>query len=350
MDKKIENVVLNQIINQHLKPYIKQIDEEAYYPKEFLSAVGKGGFFTSNFLQKEDVRCREIYIIEETAKYCMTSAFTIWCHLAALASFRLSNNPYINNHLLPLFESGDVLAGTGLSNAIKYYAGLERIRLTAKRTDGGYTISGSLPSVSNLDNDHWFVIFASLNENQRIICTLPVNVEGLILESKTNYIGLNGSATYACFFNNVFIPDKWVISEEADEFIPKVRPTLALYQIPLGIGVSQAAIESIEKGHIKNKEGNKLIKPQLIDLINKLQIVRNRTYEYARDEDLRSKGKEILLTRLDIAKLTLEVVHAEMLYSGGQAYLQGSDTFRRLRESYFLVNLSPTIMQLETLC
>ncbi|MBV7509848.1 acyl-CoA dehydrogenase, partial [Bacillus sp. sid0103] len=74
------------------------------------------------------------------------------------------------------------------------------------------------------------------------------------------------------------------------------------------------------------------------------------TYEYARYVDLNTIGKEILLTRLDIAKLTPEVVHAEMLYSGGQAYIQGNDTFRRLRESYFLLNLSPTIMLLETLC
>ncbi|MEH7086942.1 acyl-CoA dehydrogenase family protein [Neobacillus drentensis] len=203
--------------------------------------------------------------------------------------------------------------------------------------------------MSNLDQDHWFVILASLNEKQRIICSLPVNVEGLVLESKINYIGLNGSATYSCFFDNVFIPDKWIISEEADEFIPKVRPILALYQIPLGIGVSQAAIESIVKSHKKNIEVNQHLKPQPTDLINKLQIVRDRTYEYARNVDLRSIGKEILLTRLNIAKLTPEVVHAEMLYSGGQAYIQGGDTFRRLRESYFLVNLSPTIMQLETL-
>ncbi|MBV7509662.1 hypothetical protein KW850_31600, partial [Bacillus sp. sid0103] len=40
MDKKIENVVFNQIINDHLKPNIRQIDEKAYYPKEFLNAVG----------------------------------------------------------------------------------------------------------------------------------------------------------------------------------------------------------------------------------------------------------------------------------------------------------------------
>ncbi|WP_256358560.1 acyl-CoA dehydrogenase family protein [Bacillus sp. sid0103] len=219
MNKKIENVVLNQIINQHLKPYIKQIDEKAYYPKEFLNAVGKAGFFSSNFLQKEDVRCREIYIIEETAKYCMTSAFTLWFHLAALASFRLSNNPFINNQLLPLFESGDILAGTGLSNAIKYYAGLDRIRLKAKRSDGGYMISGSLPNVSNLDYDHWFVILASLNENQRIICSLPVNVEGLILESKTNYIGLNGSATYACFLSK-FKPNNNAIRSTLLAFQP----------------------------------------------------------------------------------------------------------------------------------
>ncbi len=345
-----EQDIFNQMLQQHIKPYITQIDDEAYYPREFLSAVGKAGFFKSNFIQQKDVRCRELFLIEETAKFCMTSAFTLWCHLAALASFRLSSNPYIHSNLLPLFESGELLAGTGISNAIKYYAGLERVRLAAKRTEGGFTISGSLLNVSNLADDHWFVIMASLNEKQRIICSLPVHIDGLTLESKTNYIGLNGSATYACYFENVFILDKWVISDDADEFIPKVRPILALYQISLGIGVSQAAMESIVKSHMKNKEVKQQLKPQPTELINKLQIIRDKTYGYTRYEDLSRIGRDILSTRLDIAKLTPEVVHAEMLYSGGKAYLQGNDTFRRLRESYFLVNLSPTIMQLETLC
>ncbi|WP_338448965.1 acyl-CoA dehydrogenase family protein [Niallia oryzisoli] len=335
-----------QIINENLKPIIRKIDEESYYPKEFLSAVGQAGFFSSSNLQKENIRCREIYLIEETARYCMTSAFTLWCHLAALTSARLSNNPFVKNELLPLLESGEVLGGTGLSNALKYYAGIETIRLRADKTEGGYTISGSLSSVSNLDVDHWFVIIASINLH-RIMCMIPTKIKGLELESKTNFVGLNGSATYSCFFNNVFVPDKWIITEQADEFIQKVRPTLVLYQIPLGIGVSDASIESIVESHSKNVEVNHQVKSQLRELMNDIEFIRKRTYEYAQYTELTVILKEILLTRLEIAKLTPKIVYEDMLYSGSPAYMQGSDSFRRLREAYFLVNLSPTVKQLE---
>jgi alkylation response protein AidB-like acyl-CoA dehydrogenase len=347
--KNIEEVIFNEIINEHLKPHIRQIDEHVFYPKEFLNAIGKAGFFNSNKIQKELVSYKDIYLIEETANYCMTTAFTIWCHLAALASVRLSNNPGIKNDLLPLLESGEVIGGTGLSNALKYYAGLEPIRINAKRTEGGYTISGNLPSVSNLDEDHWFVIIASLNPNQRIMCMIPVKLEGLVLESKTDFIGLNGSATYSCYFNNVFIPDKWILTEEADEYIQQLRPILTLYQIPLGIGISQAAIESIVKNHSKNIEVNQHVKPQPKELIDEIQCIRKNTYAHAKATDLTIIWKEILRTRLEIAKITLKVVQADMLYAGGQGYLQGSDSFRRLREAYFIANLSPTIKHLETL-
>ncbi|MBS4215087.1 MULTISPECIES: acyl-CoA dehydrogenase family protein [Neobacillus] len=342
-----EEVVLKQIIDEYLQPFIRQIDEHAYYPKEFLSSVGKAGFFHPNGLQKEHVNNREMYLIEETAKYCMTSAFTLWCHLAGLASVRLSNNFFINKNLLPLLESGDKLVGTGLSNALKFYAGLETIRLKAERVDGGYIINGSLPSVSNLKDDHWFVILASLNHHQRIMCMIPVKIEGLALESKTNFVGINGSATYSCSLHNVYVPDDWIIAEEADSFIQKVRPTLALYQIPLGIGVSYASLKSMEECYSRDVEVNQHLKPQPKELIEELQCIREKAYKLANTLDLSLIWKEILLTRLEIAKLTLKVVHADMLYSGGQAYLQGSAPFRRLREAYFLVNLSPTIKHLE---
>lgn len=346
---KKEEVMFNEIINEHLKPFIRQIDEKAFYPKEFLNAVGKAGFFNSNKIQKELVSYRDIYLIEETAQYCMTSAFVIWCHLAALASVRLSKNPVIKEELLPFLESGDVIGGTGLSNALKYYAGLEPIRINAKKSNGGYTISGNLPSVSNLGEDHWFVIIASLNPNQRIMCMIPVKLEGLVLESKTDYIGLNGSATYSCYFSNVFIPDKWILTEEADQYIQQVRPILALYQIPMGIGISQAAIESIVKNHSKNIEVNQHVKPQPKELIDEIQYIRKNTYALAKTSEVTIIWKGILRTRLEMAKITLKVVHADMLYSGGKAYLQGSDSYRRLREAYFIANLSPTIKHLETL-
>lgn len=350
MQTDTKKEILERIINEKLKPIIRKVDEEAYFPKEFLHEVGHSSFFTSSNLEKEQVFFREIFLIEETAKYCMTSAFLLWCHLATLASVRLSNNHYIKDKFLPLLESGEELGGTGLSNAFKYYAGLEKIHLKAERTAGGYHISGCLPSISNLGDNHRLVILASVNTEQRIICLLPIKIKGLELKSRTDFVGLNGSATYSCFFHHVFVPDKWIITEEADEFIEKVRPTLALYQIALGIGVSDASIKMIQEIHAKNLEGNQHLKPQPMELINEVQYIRKRTYEYAQHNEIEDIGWKILSTRLEIAKLTLKIVQTEMLYFGSHAYLAGNDSFRRLREAYFIVNLTPTIKQLEIFC
>lgn len=345
----LKNKVLEQVINEQLKPIIKKIDQEGFYPKEFLKALGYSGLLNSSHLQKEDRRFRELQLIEETAKYCMTSAFILWCHLGALTSVRMSNNLFIKNELLPLLETGKVLGGTGLSNALKYYAGLDTLRLKADRTEGGYTISGALPSVSNLGEDHWFVILASLNQNKRVMCIVPVNSEGLTLRRKANFIGLNGSATYSCDFHEVFIPNKWMITEEADQFISTIRPILALYQIPLGIGVSDASLQSILEILSINKEANHHLKPQPEELRKELQSIHKRTYDFMLFSDLTKIEKEILLTRLEIVQLTSKAVYADMLYTGGKAYMKDSDTFRRLRESYFLINLTPTVKQLEKL-
>ncbi|WP_019153585.1 acyl-CoA dehydrogenase family protein [Robertmurraya massiliosenegalensis] len=338
-----------QIINEKLLPFVRKIDEEAFYPVEFMKEIGLSGYFTSVTKKETPIRLKEITLIEETAEYCMTSAFLLWCHLATLASVRLSNNPYIKNELLPILERGEAFGGTGLSNALKYYAGLEPVRLKAERIAGGYKISGSLTNVSNLGNNHWIVILASVSHRQRVVSIIPVKLDGLVMERKTHFVGLNGSATYSCNFHNVFVPDKWIITKEADEFIKQVLPVLALYQIPLGLGVSKASIKTILNFHPNDVEVYKHLEPQPDELIKDIESIRDTTYKHAKVSDLSIILKDVLLTRLEIAKLTPRVVHVDMLYSGGKAYLNGNDSFRRLRKSYFLQNLSPTVKQLELL-
>jgi hypothetical protein len=337
--------LLDPIISVHLKPFIKKIDQDAYYPVNFLYALGAAEQFESYSLQKEFVYFREIELIEETAKHCMTSAFILWCHLAALISVRQSDNQNIKIGLLPLLETGKLIGGTGLSNALKFYAGLEPIRIKAERTNGGYILSGVLPSVSNLDRGHWFVIMAEIDKSSRIMCILPVNTNRLKLMGRKDYVGLNGSATFSCIFNEVFVEDKWILTEEADLFIEEIRPILALYQIPLGLGVTYASISSIKNSnHIDNHEINE---NRLEEIIREYQSIREKSYEFAKVSEIKSITKKILLNRLNVVQLTTNAVHSEMVNIGGQAYLKDSDTFRRLRESYFLVNLSPTLKQLE---
>ena len=342
---KREVALLENIINEELKPYVKRIDAEAYYAESYLRKLGEAGFLSSENKSKKDTIMDEMYLVEETAKVCMTTAFCLWCHLAALTYVRNTKNEKLKNELLPALESGEILAGTGLSNPMKFYAGLEKLHLSAKKVEGGYLVSGVLPSVSNLGKGHSFGFVAGLNDTEQIMGIVSCDVEGLQLKEKVDYLAINGSATYACSFKDVFIPNENILSEDAGAFIEVIRPAFLLYQIPLGLGVTQASIESIEKVCQRQNGCNQYLKNRPEDLRQEEEKIQVKIQTLFDQEHV--PFKEIAAIRLQSAYLTLEAVQASMLHNGSAGYLQNCAPSRRLREAYFFANLTPTIKHLE---
>lgn len=56
------------------------------------------------------------------------------------------------------------MGGTGLSNPMKSFSGIEKLKLRGKRVAGGYEVSGVLPWVSNLGEGHLFgTVFEDAN-------------------------------------------------------------------------------------------------------------------------------------------------------------------------------------------
>ncbi|RXT13671.1 acyl-CoA dehydrogenase family protein [Ammoniphilus sp. CFH 90114] len=338
--------ILEDLIDEQLKPIVKKIDAEGFYSREFLVALGKLGFFSSKGFSEKEIVLREIKLVEGIAKVCMTTAFNVWCHLAALTFVRNCDNSYIKNEVLPLLENGERLGGTGLSNAMKYYAGLESLHLKATRLEGGYILSGQLPSVSNLGPDHCFGIIASVHKDQRIMALVPCHSEGLKRKEQQEYLALNGSATFSCLFEDVFIPNEWIIAKHADDYVQKIRSTFVLYQISLGLGVTEASIQCIQKAGNKPGGCNEYLNVQPDELIAELEMLRDQTLALVDDSDSITQWRRVLKARLDMVHLTSKAVHESMLHQGGTAYLQHSDPSRRLRESYFLANLTPTVKHL----
>ncbi|MCD2138476.1 acyl-CoA dehydrogenase family protein [Salinicoccus halitifaciens] len=339
--------VLDSIIKSYLKPVVKKIDADAYYAEDYLLELGKAGLYRSDNLTKNELLAREILIVEKTAETCMTTAFNLWCHLAALTYLRNSDNQYLKNEILPSLERGDFLGATGLSNPMKYYSGLEPLHLRAQRQANGYVISGGLPSVSNLNENHWFGAVASLDENSEVMVFVPSNADGLKLKEKRGYMGVNGSATYGCRFDEVFIPDEWVIAAEVSDFIDKIRPFFVLYQTPLGLGVIKAAIKSMWKAPKRQGDINEYLPVQPEDIKRQWDELKYQLEILLRTDDLGNDLKALLQLKLDISNLAVKAAHGDMMYYGGAGYLQGSHPSRRLRETYFLLNLTPTLKHLE---
>ena len=148
---------------------------------------------------------------------------------------------------------------------MKYYAGLEKLHLSAEQVDGGYIVNGVLPAVSNLGSNHYFGIIAAI-ENEEVMLLVSTKTDGLKLKEKVQFVGVNGSATYSCRFTNVFIPTKQVIAQDARAFCNLIRPTFILYQIPLGLGVCEAAADGIEKVKAKQNGCNEFMTTQSIDI------------------------------------------------------------------------------------
>ncbi|MBU9722411.1 MULTISPECIES: acyl-CoA dehydrogenase family protein [Bacillaceae] len=414
---------LYEILEKKLKPQVKKIDGKSLYYKDIFKILGERGYFSSEGLSLSDVVQREVEVVKETSRFCMTTGFIIWCHLAALTYLRHSDNSFLRNNILPQLESGETIAGTGLSNPMKYYAGLEKLHLSARQVVGGYVVNGTLPSVSNLGDDHWFGVIAEVSDNQRVMLFIPCNAEGLSMKEKIDYMGINGSGTFACRFNEVFIPEEQVIAENADQFVKRIRPSFVVYQIPLGLGVIQSSLLSINKCKNRQNGCNEFLPIQGKDVEEKLSELGNRLKgafateveangtsvqglgspglgdsfvageasvevtdeasnvgtgevtdevsnvgsdeaSFIREGTVSSKSfysgedavsspsnveldwKEILAIRRDAATATHEAVHAAMLHGGGAAYLNNSEDGRRLREAYFLLNLTPTLKHL----
>ncbi|AVK82902.1 acyl-CoA dehydrogenase [Lysinibacillus sp. B2A1] len=340
----VEAVVLQALIDEKLKPFVKKIDEEAYYAEEYLFALGKAGFFESSQKDEQSTLLDELTIVQETAKVCMTTAFCLWCHLAALTYIRKTSNSGLRAAVLPLLEGGELLGATGLSNPMKFYAGLEKLHLSAERVDGGYLLNGVLPAVSNLADNHWFGAIACY-EGKEVMLFVNTNNSSITLKEKVHFLGVNGSATYSCKFDQVFVADEYVVAHDASIFVDTIRPTFVLYQIPLGFGVLEACIEGIEKVKAKQNGCNDYLQVQADELAKELQQLQEalQSIVLAGGTDLYA----ICQLRLQTVYATLAAVQANMLHNGSAGYIVGSAPSRKLREAYFFANLTPTVRQLE---
>lgn len=333
------------IIDTELKPIVKKVDLQGVYAKDYLQKLGEAGFFLSAGRTEAEYIAEEAWMVRETAKVCMTTAFCLWCHLASLTYVRSTENEVLQKELLTKLESGEILGGTGLSNPMKYYAGLERILLKAEKVDGGYIINGVLPAVSNLGENHYFGIVASLDDEEQMVGYVSCGQQGLSMKERKDYLGLNGSATYACAFKDVFVPEQKILSTNAKKFIEKIRPSFLLYQIAIGLGVTDVSIQAVGKVSNKQNGCNQYLRIQPDHLIERLADNEEQFHSLMAKPFV--DWKDIAKVRLDTAYLTLDAVQTAMLHYGSAAYLNESAQARRLREAYFFANLTPTVKHLE---
>ena len=349
---------LRVAIQQELVPKIQDIDVKGEYPREFMHKVGALGGFAQAVCTElggtnQGIKSA-IQVIEEISKECVCTGFITWCQIACAGYLQNSENLNLKHSLLPKVATGQVLVGTGLSNPMKHFAGIEKIALVAERRPDGYVINGLLPWVSNIGTDQYFAVAAKIQDtDEYLMAIVSDNFAGLSLKPCASFIALEGSGTYRCFFKDVFVPNEFILAVPCEDFVSRIKPGFILTQVGMGLGLVDSCVELMKRANQRTAHVNCVLDDGIEAIETDLLVARQKTYilaeevEQARGEVHFSLLRDIIQARIVCSELSLRASNAAMLYAGARAYLRHNAVERKLRESYFIAIVTPALKHLK---
>ena len=339
------------IAQRDLAPLAAAIDSGAVYPAELLKGLGAAGAWASHVPESgaADLRCA-IQSIAALGEVCGATAFMAWCQNTLVWYVTNSANPQLVSRFGQAVSSGATLGGTGLSNPMKSFFGIEKLKLKGRKVEGGYVVRGALPWVSNLGPDHLFgTIFEREDRPDEIGMFLAdCSDPAITLQPCKPFLAMDGTGTYSVQFRDVFVPDDLILAEQARPFVKRIRAGFILLQTGMGLGLIRDCIAIMTGvaeplGHV-----NRYLAQQPTNFQALLDELETEAMALARDpfNADESYWRRVVALRLRIGEASVAAAHAAMLHCGARGYLKSHRAQRRLRESYFVAIVTPATKQL----
>lgn len=342
------------IATKDLAPLVLPIDQEGLYPEDVMRDLGRAGAYASHV--KDVVQhgsadlTTAIKAMSAVGEQCLSTSFCVWCQDALAWYIATSPNASVREHLLDAVSDGRQLGGTGLSNPMKTFFGIEKLRLKARRTDGGYIVKGRLPWVSNLGPDHYFgaIFEVDGDEKHRVMAAVSCKGPGIEIGQFDHFVALEGTRTYSVKFDNAFISDDMIIADPIDAYIPKIRSGFILLQAGMAFGLIRNCIELMRQMERSHGHVNKYLDKQPSYFEDLLHNMEEEVFEMAKtpfDPDP-AFFRRVVEARLAAGEASVQAAHYAMMHQGACGYLHDAPAQRRLREAYFVAIVTPAIKQL----
>jgi alkylation response protein AidB-like acyl-CoA dehydrogenase len=339
------------IARKSLAPMAAAIDAGSIYPDELLRRLGEVGVWASHQPKNgaADLRCA-IQSISALGEVCGATAFMAWCQNTLVWYAANSTNPKLIARFGDKFATGQILGGTGLSNPMKSFFGIEKLKLKGRKVEGGYIVKGALPWVSNLGPGHFFgTIFEREDKPGGIVMFLAdCSDPAITLQPSKPFLAMDGTGTYGVQFRDVFVPDDLILADPAGPFVKKIRAGFILLQAGMATGLIRDCINIMNEVDAPLGHVNRYLPQQPIDFRDLLSDLESQTMELARDPFNEDDGywRQVVELRLQAGDACVAAAHAAMLHCGARGYLMSHRAQRRLREAYFVAIVTPATKQL----
>jgi alkylation response protein AidB-like acyl-CoA dehydrogenase len=339
------------IARRDLAPLAAAIDTGEVYPADLLRHLGDAGAWGSHVPENgaADLTCT-IESIAALGEVCGATAFMAWCQNTLVWYIANSDNQALTDRLLEDTASGRMLGGTGLSNPMKSFFGIEKLKLKGKKVEGGYIVRGALPWVSNLGPNHLFgTIFEREDAPGEIVMFIADCADPAVtLQPCQPFLAMDGTGTYGVQFRDLFVPDELILADPAGPFVKKIRAGFILLQAGMALGLIKDCIRIMQEvatplGHV-----NRYLPQQPVDFNELATELARETATLARDpfNTDETYWRKVVALRLRAGEASVAAAHAAMLHCGARGYLKGHRAERRLREAYFVAIVTPATKQL----
>lgn len=339
---------IRQLTQTLIAPKASAIDQ-GYYPKEEFVALGRAGAFCGHLSDFGGDFAQSVLVTTQIGRYCGTTAFLSWCHQVCGLYLDQSQNTALKG-ILARHANADTLGGTALSNPMKTWAGIESMRLMAKKQGNGYLVSGTLPWISHIAPDQYCAAVARGDDGD-VFFLLQFDERRKShwqLAPCPAFMAMEGSSTWRIVLDNYPVGLDDVISDDTQSFIRRIRGAFVLLQVGMAMGVIEGAIDDIGQAFAVS---NAHLEDDAHSLQSKLDKLSYETWSLCDTPFDDSDGYflDVLDVRTKGAMLCLQAAQMALLHQGAKGFVVGATPERRLREAQFVAVVTPAIKHLRYL-
>lgn len=342
--------ILEQFAQQQLKPLAGKIDREGFYPREFLHELGKQGGFSLTDGEARNVDLAHlVQSIAIVGQHCGSTAFLAWCQGACAWYLQNARVEATRQRYFAKVASAEVLSGTGMSNTVKHLAGIEKIHLHAEKKGDSYVVKGTLPWVSNVDQENFLIVTAAVESGGFVMFIVEGDTANLTLRPSPEFSGMEGTATYSIHFRDVVIAADQVIAHpnQFQDFISDIKPGFVITQCGIGLGVVDASLQRIADSNRTHSHVNLFLDDQEDELRAARDDVLAQSLRLAQHIHANDVAElDVLKLRAQTSELTLRAANSAVLHAGARGYLMRDPAQRLLREAVFVAIVTPALKHL----
>lgn len=290
-----------------------------------------------------------LHVVAALAGHSLAAAFVYWAQRAVIACVQASPNRALAQRLLPALLDGRLAGAPGLSNAMKFLGGLDRLHIRHQAVEAGFRLDGGLAWATNLraaDAGFVALVAAAGADDEVALFAVPHDAPGVTRTPDLDLLGLRASNTAGLRLEQAALGEEWLLHGQARALLPAVRPVFVGLQCGLGLGLARASLRAARQAP---GAAHPLLAGEIGALEEQVDAGLGTLADGLADGSLRARPAELLALRIAMVEVAARATRLELQAQGGRAWLRGGGEAgaRRRREADFLPLVTPTLPHLK---